>query len=132
ADETGLLTLIDAGRLPETPYLPPWQSWTDVLDSIEYLTEHEHQYKTLVIDTLNSTEKLCHAHVCQREYAGDWGKKGFANYNQGYDVSLNEWALLLNALDRLREKRRMGIICLCHTRIKTFKNPEGTDYDRYS
>jgi hypothetical protein len=25
----------------------------------------------------------------------------------------------------------MGIIALCHTKVKTFKNPEGADYDRY-
>ena len=26
----------------------------------------------------------------------------------------------------------MAVIALCHTRVKTFKNPEGPDYDRYS
>ena len=25
----------------------------------------------------------------------------------------------------------MKIVCLCHTKVKTFKNPEGSDYDRY-
>lgn len=132
ADETGLLTLIDAHRVRETPYLPPFETWTDLLDGIRYLTEADHNYKAFALDTLNGAEKLCHAYVCQREYGGDWGKKGFANYQQGYDVATSEWRLLLSALDRLREQRRMTIIALCHTKPTDFKNPEGPDYTRYT
>lgn len=132
ADETGLLTLIDSGQVEETPYLPPWNTWLDVLESIEYLTTHDHPYRVFAIDTLNGVEKLCQAHVCQRDYGGDWGKRGFANYQQGLGVSANEFKQLLVALDRLRAIKKMSIIGLCHTRISTFKNPTGSDYDRYS
>ncbi len=130
ADETGLLTLIDAGRLPETPYLLV-RNWSEALDAIEWLTTGEHDRKTLVVDTLNSLEKMCHQHVCDREYAGDWGKKGFANYQQGYGVSTSEWRVFLAALDRLRETKRMSIIGTAHTRVVTFKNPGDLDFDRY-
>ena len=51
---------------------------------------------------------------------------------QGFEVSLGDWRLLLNALDRLRETKRMAIVGLCHTRVVTFKNPEGADFDRYA
>lgn len=129
--ETGLETLIDSGRIGETPHFPEILSWDDALSAIEWLTESEHENRTLVIDTLNGLERLCHEHVCQRDYKGDWGKQGFTSYMQGYEVSLADWRTLLAALDRLREKRRMAIIALCHTKVETFKNPEGADYDRY-
>lgn len=129
--ETGLETLIDSGRLGDIPHFPEINSFSDMLSAIEWLTTEEHDYKTAVIDTLNGTERLCHQHVCDRDYKGDWSGKGFASYMQGYDVSIGDWTLLLAALDKLRETRRMAIICLCHTDVKTFKNPTGADYDRY-
>lgn len=131
AGETGLLTLIDAGRLPETPHLPVWESWTEVMDWIAFLTNEEHPYKALAIDTLNGVEKLCHAHVCNRDFNGDWGEQGFVGFQRGYDVSLPDIRLFLAALDKLRETKRMGIMLLCHTQVYEFKNPEGPDYNRY-
>lgn len=129
--ETGLETLIDAQQLPDVSHFPEVLAWPDLLGIIEQLANDEHQFKTLVLDTLNGLERLCHEYVCQREFKGDWGKKGFEGYGAGPNVSLSEWKLFLNSLDRLREKKKMMIICLCHTKVKNFKNPEGADYDRY-
>lgn len=131
--ETGLQTLIDAGRLNETPHFPECTAWSDVMGAIETLTTEEHSYRTLVIDTLNGAERLCHEEVCRRDFNGDWTDRGFMGYMRGYEVSANgDWKLLLQALDKLREARRMSIMLLAHTRIKTFKNPSGADYDRFT
>lgn len=129
--ETGLETLIDSGRLPEVPHFPEIQDWESLLGAIETLAVEEHEYKSLVIDTINGAERLCHEFVCVRDFGGDWGERGFTGYMRGYEVALGEWRLLLNALDRLRETKRMAIVCLCHTKVKTFRNPEGADYERY-
>lgn len=129
--ETGLETLIDHGQLPETPHFPVCNSWEALLGAIETLTEENHEYRTLVGDTLNGAERLCHEFVCNRDFNGDWTDKGFMGYMRGFEISLSEWRRLLNALDTLRERRRMSILWLCHTRVKPFKNPEGADYDRY-
>ena len=130
--ETGLETLIDAGRLPETPHFPEVQTWEELLCCVDVLTTEDHPYRTCVIDTGNGGERLCHEFVCKRDYNGDWGEHGFTGYMRGFEVSLAEWRRLLNALDRLRAEKRMGIWLLCHTRVKPFRNPEGVDYDRYA
>jgi hypothetical protein len=130
--ETGLETLIDAGRVPETPHFPELSSFQAALDAIRLLTDQQHNYRTLVIDTINGVERLCHEHVCQREFGGRWGRDGFTSFNTGYEVALAYWRELLGALDRLREVRRMGIIALAHAKIAPFKNPEGADYDRFT
>lgn len=129
--ETGLETLIDAGLLSETPSFPESKTWGDTLAAIDVLTRNDHPYRTLVLDTLNGFERLCHEHVCLTNYGGDWGERGFTGYMRGYETSLADWRELLISLDRLREERKMGIICLCHTKVAPFKNPEGPDYDRY-
>lgn len=129
--ETGLETLIDAGRLGETPHFPEWLTWTEALGAIRSLVSGEHTYKTLVLDTLNGMERLCHEHVCARDFGGDWTDKGFMGYMRGYEVALADWRELLTLLDNLRNQRKMSILCLVHTRVASFKNPEGPDFDRY-
>ena len=129
--ETGLETLIDAGRLPDTAHFPAIQTWEELLGAIETLRVEEHPYRTLVGDTLNGAETLCHRFICDRDFGGEWGNKGFGSYNKGYEVALPEWMNFLNALDRLRSERKMTILWLCHTKVKPFRNPEGADYDRY-
>lgn len=129
--ETGLESLIDSNQLPAVPHFPTWETHADMMQSIEELTTQDHNYKTLAIDTLNGAAALVCDHVCQREYNGDWGQKGFTGYMRGYEVATTDWRELLVALDRLRSERKMGIICLVHTKVKTFKSPDTEDYDRY-
>lgn len=130
--ETGLDALIDSGRLPEIPHFPEMQSFGDLMAAIEELTIQPHEYGTLVIDTINGAERLCHEEVCRRDFGGDMTDKGFMGYMRGYEVSLVDWRNLLSALDSLREKRRMAIVCLCHAKVKPFRNPVAADYDRYA
>jgi hypothetical protein len=129
--ETGLETLIDAGRIGETSHAPELQSWQEVRDIIEALRIEQHDHRTLVLDALPGFERLCHEHVCATMFDNKWGKDGFASYMQGYDASLTPWREFLSSLDALRSERKMGIICLCHAKVQPFKNPEGADYDRY-
>lgn len=129
--ETGLETLIDNGRLPDVPHFPECQAWGEVREGVRVLIDEDHAFKTLVVDTANGMEKLCHQFICDRDFQGNWGERGFAGYGRGPEVALPEWTLFLNDLDRLREKRRMSIILLCHTKVKPFKNPMGADFDRY-
>lgn len=128
--ETGLDTLIDSGRLPQTPHFPEIISWPETLAALDFLERSEHEFRTLVLDALNGFERLMHEEVCRREFSGDWSEKGFLGYMRGYELSLADWRDFLCRLDRIREKG-MKIICLCHTRVTPFKNPEGSDYDRY-
>jgi len=130
--ETGLETLIDSGQLKDTPHLPEIQNWQDVLSALEWLTTSDHDHKTLVLDTMNGLERLCHENVCARDFNGDWGETGFTGYQRGWEVSLADWRELLVALDRLREQKLMSIIALTHTKVTPFRNPEGADYDRYA
>jgi hypothetical protein len=130
--ETGLETLIDAGRVPETPHFPEISTWSELLQVPNTLRTETHQFRTLVIDALNGAERLCHEHVCQRDFGGRWGRDGFTAYMTGYDSALGDWRELLSALDRLRAEKNMAILALCHSRISTFKNPEGSDFDRFT
>lgn len=129
--ETGLETLIDAGRLPDTPHFPSIEEWADMLGVLEQLRTEEHGFKTVVTDTLNGAERLCAEFTCNTYYGGNWTETGFVGYQRGYETMQPEWATLLQHFDRLRSERKMTVLCLAHTAVSNFKNPKGPDYDRY-
>lgn len=133
ATERGIETLKDSGLVPaDVPVLPPAASWSNTLDILDSLRTGEHQFKALAIDAMGGFERLCHEEVCRREYNGEWGDNGFGSYSKGYDTSLADWRLFINALDALRDERSMSILLLGHAKVSTFKNPSGPDFDRYN
>lgn len=127
--ETGLETLIDAGRLPETPHFPEIVQWPDMRQAIRLLTNEKHSYRTLVVDTLNGAEKLCFEDTRRKHYENNVEK--FMAYGKGPLTAAEEWRAFLQELDELRQQRKMIIMLLVHTKVAKFKNPEGSDFDRY-
>lgn len=123
ASEDGTAHL-DVARFPEP------QSWSDALDAVRVLATEPHDYRTLVIDTLDWLEPLCWAHVCAVAKKPDIEAFGFG---KGYVAALDEWRLLLSRLDALRERTGMHVVLLAHSVVRTFKNPDADvgDFDRY-
>lgn len=119
--EDGTATL-DIARFPEP------RTWADLFDAIGTLGTDSHVYQTVVLDTLDWIEPLCWRHVCQK--AGKPDVEAFG-YGKGYLAALDEWRLLISALDALRRTKGMHVVLLAHAVIRTFKNPEGDDYDRW-
>jgi hypothetical protein len=122
---------LDVARFPDA------KSWEDVIDAIDTLHIEAHDYETLVIDTLDSLEPLCWDHVCANGIED--GKRGLVRakrlvdfgFGKGYDAAVDTWRSLTRHLERLIAAKRMHLVMLAHATIKTFKNPEGEDYDRY-
>lgn len=127
--ETGYRTLLDANRVPSVPALVA-DSWEGLLAMLDKLAEEPGKIQTLVLDALGGFERLCHEFVCARDFGNVWSEKGFTGFGRGYDVSVTEWLGLLNRLDRLNTKG-MAIYLLSHVQVKSFKNPQGADFDRY-
>jgi hypothetical protein len=113
---------IDTNRFAQT------ETWGDVIDGIDALTQDEHDYRTLVIDTLDAAEAMLWRFICTRDSKGSIEDYG---YGKGYVAALDEWRVFLSRLERLRREKKMGIILIAHSWIKPFKNPEGDDFDRY-
>lgn len=128
--EKGLVTLQNSGRIKPTQHFPQEAIlWTDVLEAVEAL-QGEHEHRTFVLDTANGAERLCHEHVCSRDYNGDWGERGFVSYQRGYETAVNDWRNLLNQLDKL-QARGMTVLLLAHCGVRPMRNPLGPDYDAF-
>ncbi len=127
--ETGYQTLVDSGRAPLVP-TALIESWDALLGVLDALIANPGETKLLALDALGGFERLLHERVCERDFAGVWGEKGFASFHKGYDLAVTDWLGLLNRLDRLNEKG-VAILMLSHVQVRNFKNPAGSDFDRY-
>lgn len=102
--------------------------WADLLAAVRSLIVDPQGYKHLALDTVDAIEALIFDHVCEKAGAPNVGE---IPYGRGYDAALEEWRLLIAALEQLQQRHGVGIILLGHAHLKTFKNPQGDDFDRY-
>jgi hypothetical protein len=129
-DGTGHLDAVrvpfdEAGRtLPKT--------WQEIVEAVAALAEQPHDFQTLVLDTLDAAEPLLFKKVCEDAKAPNI-EAAFGGYGKGYVAALDQWRLLLAALDGLRTKRGMNIVLLAHSTVKNFKSPDPSiePFDRY-
>ena len=113
----------------DVPRFPAPQSFDDICQAIKELTNEQHEFQTLVVDTLDWMEPFIYEKVCR-----DGGKERIEDfgYGTGYKNSLVEWRKVIRALETLQLKRRMNVILIAHSEIKTFNDPQtNAAYDRY-
>ncbi len=103
-------------------------SWADVLEAIRVLTDEQHDFRTLVIDTLDWLEPHCWAQVCA--YGGKQSIEDFG-FGKGYTAALDLWRQLLARLDHLSRTKNMHIVFLAHAHVKRVERPDHEPYDRY-
>ena len=124
APESGFPRGVDANLFPQPRH------WNELYDAIRELLEGQHPFRTLVIDTLDWLQPLLFAYICERAEV-DSIEKVEGGYGRGYDKAVTETVNLLGRLEMLRQRRNMNILILGHAEITTFKNPSGSDYDRW-
>lgn len=113
---------LDVARLELTQF-------ADFVATVKELREAKHDYKTIVIDTVDHLEALIHKVVAKSK-----GKDSIEDigYNKGYEYALDLWRELVEPMEALRDERGMNIVFLAHTYVKTFNDPQlPVGYDRY-
>ncbi len=98
---------------------------SDVLDAISTLFDGGHDFKTVVIDSLDWLETLI-----WRDIEAKYDAKDLA-YGKGAMIAADKWREILDGLTALRNDRGMAVILIAHTEIKRFDSPETEPYDRY-
>jgi hypothetical protein len=103
-------------------------SWEAITAAIAALAAGGHDFKTLVLDTVDWAEKRLAEHLCakaNKESIEDFG------YGKGYVLLAEEFAKFLSSLDRLLA-RGMHVVFLAHSTVRKFESPDQAgSYDRY-
>ncbi|WP_419833510.1 ATP-binding protein [Endozoicomonas atrinae] len=121
------------GKL-EVDAFPMMKSFQDVIDALTVLYSSDHQYQSVVIDSLDHLEPMVWKHLCET-YVGPKGERYESiedfGYGKGFILALDLWRQLLNTLDALRNEKGMAIILIAHSEIKRFESPTTDSYDRH-
>lgn len=114
------------GSVPPGGYQP--EKYEDVDAALDDLIANPgHGIGTVALDGFSKLEAMLHAFICERDKKANIEAYGFG---KGYKVALVEWRRLLGKLDALRA-RGVQVVLVGHSNVRTFKNPEGDDFDRY-
>jgi len=123
------LSGIDAPRFKKP------DSFSEVISQLGELYTQQHDFQTVVIDSLDHLEPLVWAKVVEENPTA--GKDRVAQgiesygYGKGYVMALDIWREYLDALDLLRSDKGMMVIQTAHAQVKRFENPQTDPYDRY-
>jgi hypothetical protein len=96
----------------------PTYSWEAFLEACKLVAKGEHNFKTIVIDTIDNAFKMCSDYVCAKhgiEYEGDMG------HGKGWALVKNEWHRVLTRLASLP----YGLIMISHAIDKTIETRTG-------
>lgn len=121
-DTEGGTAHLDVVRFPQP------ENWDDIPRGTSALATSDHEFHTLVIDTVDWLERLLILHICQRankDSIEDFG------YGKGYTFLAEEFSRFLQSLEALRA-RGMHIVLVAHSTIRKFELPDAAGaYDRY-
>ena len=106
----------------------PLTSFAEVNEALVALAEQDHQFKTLVIDSVTQLEPLIWAETCRRK---NWGSIEDAGYGKGYIEAESVWREFLSAVTWLRDNKGMTVVMIAHEAVEMFSDPEREDYSKY-
>lgn len=130
--ERGTLNL-DVKRVEATHWSALGRIIGELRDNQHHYKDAEgkpHAYKTLVIDTLDSWERLLVNHVCHEDGVDSIEKVG-GGYGKGWTQVSERWARIFEEIDRLQVQKGMNLIALAHAGVSTFRDPGGTEYNTW-
>lgn len=125
-----VLINIEDGHPSDMPIdaFPKATSFTEIIEAFGALYSEEHDFETLIVDSLDWLEPIVWSEACKRN---NWQSIEDAGYGKGYLAALDIWREYLDAVDSLRNDRSMAVIQIAHAQITRFDSPETEPYDRY-
>lgn len=109
------------------------RDFDQLMEGVAFLAEEKHDFKTVVLDTADATEKLIYKEVVRRHNEGGKQIQSIEDigYGKGYVKALEVWQEVLHGMDYLRDEKGMMPIILAHSLIKAYTPPDQDSFDRY-
>ena len=119
------LSEIDCSKFPLA------KSFDDVVLQLQAVRDEQHDYGTVVIDSLDWLERLVWDRVCA-DYGVKSIEKADGGYGKGYIHALTYWRQIVSLLNDIRARKGMAVILIAHAAVERFEDPEHAAYDRYT
>lgn len=108
-------------------------SYGDATEALAALYQEDHNYRTLVIDSITAMQALIYEETCARgdEHGNAKSRIEDFGYGKGYVNAVSVAGEFMAALNMLRDEKGMTIILIAHSSVQRFDDPESVSYDRY-
>lgn len=113
----------------DVPAFPLAQSYDAVIEAIGALYAEDHDFGTLVIDSLDWLEPLIWDKVCKDHSIPSIEHLG---YGKGYVEALGYWRQVLAGVTALRDEKNMIVCMIAHSQVVRIEDPTQPGYDSFS
>lgn len=127
--EDGLQSIPDA-MMPDT--FPLLTDAADLWKQLLALLHEEHDYRTLIIDSVSMLEALFVKSVMDSDGRAKSINQALGGYGAGINAVATMHARVRKACGLLNEKRDMAIIFVSHADLENVRPPDQDDFTRYS
>lgn len=125
-----LLRTEDGAGALDIPTFPKIiSSMEDMSLACNALLRGGHNFKTLIVDSLDWTEPFVWDAVCREHQKG--GIEDFG-YGKGYVHVDTKWRKIQKGLDMIRERCGMHVVTIAHAVPITYDPPDSDPYQRYT
>lgn len=130
--EEGCDGVIDENGNPvDVESTPVVKSYDELVSVLEWLHTGEHDYKTVVIDSLSTAERMIWQGLCEAD-----GAKSIelvaGGYGKGYTMTLEKFRRVTQLISKLREDRKMIAILISHVTPRALTDAESNEqYDAF-
>lgn len=117
---------------------PVVHSFADATSQLMALINEQHEYKTLVIDSVTKAERVFIEEILQSNKSNPHAveskalAKALGGYGAGYQALANYHQRIRNAAQILVDKKDMTIVFIGHADIETVDLPDSIPFNRFS
>lgn len=99
-----------------------------VMEAIGSLYNEDHDFQTVVVDTIDRYEPMVWARACEDN---KWASIETPGYGKGYVECDRYWRDFLDGLNALRRDKGMAVVLIAHSTIERFDDPTRASYNRF-
>lgn len=107
----------------------PLNSFDLVEQALVALASEDHDFQTVVIDSITRLEPLIWRATCEKH---NWKSIEEPGYGKGYIETDAFWRDFIRAVTYLRDAKGMTVIMIAHETVQGFSDPTTDSYDRYA
>lgn len=115
-----------------TQYSNPAEAVGALFDQLIALANEDHNYKTVVIDSITALDAIFSAECLERDGRAKTLAQAMGGYGAGIQYVTTQHLRVRKACAILNERKGMNVLFLAHADIETMRLPDSDDYQRYS
>lgn len=100
----------------------------DLTESLTSFLAQDHQFKTLVIDSIDALETFIHTEIEQKHRVDAISR---IDYGKGYDEAFTHLKDILFLLDKIRETKKTIVILIAHSVAERMDDPIVGSFSRW-